>query len=433
MWHIRRNKKKILWEFVNTCGVEHVNHLQNPGVGWYTMYSFAIEDELPEDLIWCLHEEETIAFVLLDISAYREKMLDAAAMIHFKQILGFFRKQNKDVILRPVYDREGRGAEQEPKTLNLILGHLKQIAKVLQEVPHSVFLVQGALIGNWGEMHGSEYLSEMCLKQLYQCMEHYFPKYIILAVRTPALWRTCCVESELDNKERRLSLFDDALFGSETDLGTFGYCTREAAGWTGSWSGMEELRFWNRICRQLPSGGETVLGDLEPSVQEVIHRMEQMHISYLNHRYDARVIEKWKQQICQSHGIWQGQSLYQYIGAHLGYRFVVENPELIFKQKTASLRFHVKNTGFGACWFETEMELIQETDTECYSYSLGNVLQNLENNNSCQIAVPVRQEAGKFFLRAYRKTDKKSIQFANSAADNRKCYLGCLQNCDLQQ
>ena len=107
---------------------------------------------IPNELIWCLHAEESIAFVLLDIGSYRDRTLDETALEHLEQILGFFLEQQKDVILRPVYDREGKGKEREPENLSLVTGHLKQIAEALKRMPNSVFAVQGTLIGNWGEM-----------------------------------------------------------------------------------------------------------------------------------------------------------------------------------------------------------------------------------------------------------------------------------------
>ena len=126
MWHIRKNKKQILWQFVKKTVEEETKVFQNPGIGWYTMYSFAIEDEMiPNELIWCLHAEESIAFVLLDIGSYRDRTLDETALEHLEQILGFFLEQQKDVILRPVYDREGKGKEREPENLSLVTGHLK--------------------------------------------------------------------------------------------------------------------------------------------------------------------------------------------------------------------------------------------------------------------------------------------------------------------
>lgn len=435
MWHIRKNKKQILWQFVKKTAEEETKVFQNPGIGWYTMYSFAIEDEMiPKELIWCLHAEETIAFVLLDIGSYRDRMLDETALEHLEQILGFFLEQQKDVILRPVYDREGKGKEREPEDLSQVTGHLKQIAEALKRMPNSVFAVQGTLIGNWGEMHGSRYLSAEDLRQLYQCMEENFPLQVVLAVRTPALWRTCCTEADLERHNRRLSLFDDALFGSETDLGTFGFRTREASEWTERWNRMEELRFWEQVCRYLPSGGETVLGEVEYSEHAVIHQMKEMHVSYLNHRYDLRVLEKWRQISCQMPGIWQGHSLYEYIEAHLGYRFVVENLEFISEKKRISLRFAVKNKGFGACWFETEVELIQETEAEWHRYPLGNLLQDLACEDHRQIVVPLKPEEGKIFLCAYRKSDCRMISFAHATSDHGMLYLGCLRRaaCDSQ-
>lgn len=141
----------------------------------------------------------------------------------------------------------------------------------------------------------------------------------------------------------------------------------------------------------------------------MIHQMKEMHASYLNHRYDLRVLEKWRQISCQMPGIWQGHSLYEYIEAHLGYRFVVENLEFISEKKRISLRFAVKNKGFGACWFETEVELIQETEAEWHRYPLGNLLQDLACEDHRQIVVPLKPEEGKIFLCAYRKSDGRMI------------------------
>ena len=59
------------------------------------------------------------------------------------------------MILRPVYDREGKGRECEPDSFEQVLEHLQQIGGLLRDMQHSVFIFQGMLAGSWGEMHDS--------------------------------------------------------------------------------------------------------------------------------------------------------------------------------------------------------------------------------------------------------------------------------------
>lgn len=67
------------------------------------------------------------------------------------------------MILRFSYDLEGKGLEKEPGSIRLVEEHMQQIGEVIREYADDIFAVQGILIGNWGEMHGSRYLTPGCL------------------------------------------------------------------------------------------------------------------------------------------------------------------------------------------------------------------------------------------------------------------------------
>lgn len=54
------------------------------------------------------------------------------------------------MILRPVYDREGKGLEAEPESFELVLTHLIQIGEVLEKEKHSVLVFQGISGGKLG-------------------------------------------------------------------------------------------------------------------------------------------------------------------------------------------------------------------------------------------------------------------------------------------
>ena len=68
--------------------------------------------------------------MLLDIYKYHSMPLDETALNSIRDILSFFVHYKKDVILRPVYDREGKGLEAEPESFELVLTHLIQIGEV---------------------------------------------------------------------------------------------------------------------------------------------------------------------------------------------------------------------------------------------------------------------------------------------------------------
>ena len=122
-------RKKKDWEFSQEVLEEGEEILyENPERGWYEIYTFPVEEKIdPQELKWSLHEQETLALVLLDLQKFREKPLDEQAIYNIKTILYFFASHKKDVILRPVYDREGKGLEAEPESFELVLTHLIQI------------------------------------------------------------------------------------------------------------------------------------------------------------------------------------------------------------------------------------------------------------------------------------------------------------------
>ena len=117
---IRFWKKKKAWEFSQEVLEEGEEILyENPERGWYEIYTFPVEEKIdPQELKWSLHEQETLALVLLDLQKFREKPLDEQAIYNIKTILYFFASHKKDVILRPVYDREGKGLEAEPESFD---------------------------------------------------------------------------------------------------------------------------------------------------------------------------------------------------------------------------------------------------------------------------------------------------------------------------
>lgn len=432
-WKNMMNKK--CWIFRQGELAESRSCLENPARGWYGIYTFPVQETInPEELRWSLREGESLVLVLLDIYKYRSMPLDETALNSIRDILSFFVHYKKDVILRPVYDREGNGRECEPDTFELMLEHIKQIGKILSDMKHSVFIFQGMLVGSWGEMHDSRYLLPEYMKQIWKCMQQCCGNDMYLAVRTPAQWRTLRNEKEFGQKEYAgLTLFDDGILGSMTHLGTFGTMTREAAGWAQAWMRKEEIEFISCLTAEVPCGGEVTSCIEEDSrmyeAEFIINELRSMHLTYLDSTYDRKVLDLWKTiswNCPDDSEIWQNCSLYEYIEGHLGYRLTVTNAEMRpLRRGKAEFVIEIENTGFGKMFQETELFLTVENENEIRVVSVSINLREIQaGSRKCGKAVIDLME-GRVFLKLQRKKDGRIIRFANKySADN--LYLGSL-------
>lgn len=426
---IWKNVSRNFGEFRPHPLEENTEQLVNPGRGWYRIYTFDLEKNVDlEELRWSLQAQETLALILLDLGGFQSRVLDQEALIQIRQILGFFADQDRDVILRPVYDREGKGKEKEPKEFSLVLTHLRQIGQLLREETHTVFLFQGLLVGNWGEMHGSRFLAKEQIREMWNTLSEYLGTEIYGAVRTPAQWRILVSESEYrKNSVPTLGVFDDGMFGSSTHLGTFGTMTREAAGWEQSWNRQEELNFLRALNQRLPFGGEAIAEETHTiSPEKLLKEMRILQPSYLNCVHDIRILEQWKQQSVECTDLWKECSLYDYIGAHLGYRFVVEKAEVTWRRfQKLQISITLANRGFGSLLQGADLLLIVEHDKQRKEYLMPCNMEQWQGGHTETVETVIDFMEGNLFLELRRKQDQRVIQFANQKNTD-SLYLGCL-------
>ena len=142
---------------------------------------------------------------------------------------------------------------------------MRQIFPVLNEFSDHIFVLQGIFLGSWGEMHSSRYLTKENIQKLeIQIKENISPK-IIRSVRKPVHWRMLCTE-EKEVFSEKIGLYNDGMFGSETDLGTFAAPGEEREyAWEEAWPPEREkvthcpvcsiCPAWRRSDRRLPSDG----------------------------------------------------------------------------------------------------------------------------------------------------------------------------------
>ncbi len=402
--------------------------LNLPCCGWYHVYTFMAAppaDGKPvEEEIW-LDEacrEEQLALVLIDIGAFQNSPLSREALLHIGQILAFFHQIGKMVILRFVYDREGRGMQKEPFAIAMVKRHMEQAGEAIRPWLEDILVMQGIFVGNWGEMHGSKFLDDVSLWELTDMLLSVTKGRCFLAVRTPAQWRRIMANPKAGPElERRLALYNDGIFGSPTDLGTYGTQSRAEAGETGSWSPGEELEWQSRFLDAVPNGGEILSCEPFQSYEQAAVQLGDMHVSYLNRIYHPDQLDCWRKETVQDQGCWQGVSGYDYIGRHLGYRFWVRD---VAEKKRRELRITVVNCGFGNLCEEADCFLVTDNGTGTESCKRLDTdarewMRGQETVLTIQLSPEETGPGSRVYLMLKRRSDGRILRFANRDSGER--------------
>ena len=113
--------------------------------------------------------------------------------------------------------------ENEPSSIKIVKSHMKQLGSIICEhmskkesLPGKILVHQGLFVGSWGEMHGSKFLSEARMKELSDTFLEATKGSCPIAVRKPVQLRQLSCQKTASNIN--FTLFNDAIFGSETDL-----------------------------------------------------------------------------------------------------------------------------------------------------------------------------------------------------------------------
>lgn len=413
-------QKKESWVLEKAAMEENISDLRNPSIGWYRIFRFPLEQQWePETVAACMNDSEQLAFVMIDIGAYRSRELDAAALENLRSILTFFHSRRKELILRLTYDTVGKGMEHEPTRFDQVQRHVLQLTGVLRAFADDIFVIQGVLAGSWGEMHNSRHLSKNRISAVLDMLDSRMGGRVFLSVRKPSYYRMMRRETDWGRQpEATIGLFNDAIFASPTDMGTYGIQPRSTAGWEQSWTAAEELVFQNQLCRTVPNGGEVICPETEPlSLEQTGKRLAEMHISYLNCQYDRRLLDVWSEQCWEQPDAWQGMNGYDYIGCHLGYRFRISDVCVQKNRWNGKLFVSVQleNVGFSACYFPAILTLCQMQSSgqmKLYPRQLAACCPGSKETTAVQFTLEPTESA--LFLKLTRSSDGRRIYFGTA-------------------
>lgn len=448
---------------------ESTRALKNPGCGWYHIYTF---DLSKENFLYIDCEEEELVLLLIDIHAFRGcEQIPKEALEYFSSILTFFEQHDKGIILRIVYDTKGRGMENEPSSIKIVKSHMKQLGSIICEhmgekksLPGKILVHQGLFVGSWGEMHGSKFLTEARMKELSDTFLEATKGSCPIAVRKPVQLRILsCKKTSQYASNTNFALFNDAIFGSETDLGTYGTIRKSALPENSErektpWAREDELSWQQSFMQQSFCGGE-VLGGMNTVSEsfgntdhpqrtldwkQVVEDIAKMHVSYLNSIYSKEVLDDWKTQRI----MWNGEEIskYDYIGRHMGYRFTVTQVKIsrVSKEKKKQtqsdtqspisksvITLTIKNTGFANLCEEAVCRLIlTENNENIKAFEIKSDPRTWNSGTDtvieCHIPKEVwtqKSQQTKLFLQLTRKRDGRIIEWANEEYD---CQFGVL-------
>lgn len=421
--------------------IEIADELRNPERGWYQIHTFVLSDDITMvDREYTLNNMDTIALLLIDISDYKNAPLDDEAIDKLRMIFSFFRDYRLGMIVRVVYDTNGRCMENEPSNEEQIIEHMTQVSRVLKEFESDIYICQGMLIGNWGEMHSSKFLSPSRLKRLSNAFREELKDTTFIAVRRPSYIRILFPQGE-DLRQKEVGLFDDAIMASPTHLGTFGDLSSKETIREHSWKPNEEIEYVSRLCDNVPYGGEALwpnepdsLDNVRASLKEIDKYFAVLHISYLNRIHDARFLDHLHSLTWKEKGPFRGLDGYEYVGRHLGYRFVVRKAVCSLLPNEDSIlkwEIEIENVGFARSYFESSVYI--EADDEFGERKKIDVsewidLTKIASRSKHKFTCMTEKLYGDVYLSATKASTKESVFFANKElgknADDSYIYLG---------
>jgi hypothetical protein len=302
----------------------------------------------------------TLLLLEMDLSDCKQRDLSRERLDELRHALTAARRAGLKVIFRAAYGFTRKHYRADPKDMDRILGHVRQLGAVLSERREVLCSVQAGFLGPWGEWHGSNWgdpPSREARRQLLFALLDAVPAPIPVQVRRPMFIRDLFADGpdgpRLTEKTAysgsrlsRTGWHNDALLSLPSDLGTYAQP---------GWDRRRELAWCQQHGRYTPFGGETVPSSEKTPVAQVVRELEQLHASYLNSAYHRGTLQKWR--TTEYHG----ECAFRQIERRLGYRLVADRLRYTSPVKAGAM-FHCEldlhNVGFAAPFLPREVALV---------------------------------------------------------------------------
>ncbi len=365
--------------------------LSNPSQGWYHSYSFSLDEEaFDKTATNAALEEDTdtvLCQLLINLDVYRTAEISQTALDKLQSILAAFSTTNKQILLRFYY-------EEEPEDLTYVYLHMEQLAPVIEGYSDYIYVMQGVFIGEEAfifteaSVEESEDASDDASEEdtsedsedasdesiddasdeevdgltdedyadLLAYESSIFNANFYLTAQTSTQYLAGSGEKylpnelmsfDVDNLASRLSIFTNSI---SLDL-----TTKEAA-------------YLKQLCLYVPSGGALDPDGGMEVFTSALEILQSRQISYLSADQAQDILTSWKENIYKGDDAFYGVTQYEYVTAHLGYRYVLQSVETDFNNwsdEDAKIELTLINEGFSAAYERFGFTLIfKNTATE---------------------------------------------------------------------
>lgn len=403
---------------------EDISQIKNPERGWFRIFKSdemnGIEKLKAQKISIVLLEADLKEFVTVPIS---EEKLD-----EISDAFTSARNNDLQVIFRAAYDFDGLPSS-EPKSLDIIKGHITQLKSILYRNEDILYCVQAGFLGPWGEWHSSFYGDPPSLTAmktvLFELMDA-VPKTRAVLVRRPVFIREIykgepggniiAETSAYDGSDlSRTGYFNDALLSTDDEYGT--YSDME-------YSRQDELEWADIHTKFTPFVGETNYLGANNNPENAVYELNKLHAQSINIDYLPEVITKWKTTA------YNDINTYDYISNRLGYRFILSEMKIssqVIKGGVLHVVLNMKNEGFGNLINRREFEMILKNGPVIYSAKVSDdprmwFRENGMMKKDLYFSVPSKISSGKWSVYlnlpsmypSLRENPEYSIRFANT-------------------
>ena len=417
--------------------------MQNPFRGFYKINGYMLSDktnkkELTKQIKQnCKANSYPLVLLEINLKNYANTDISSSAQQQLDTILTQYTSAKKQIILRFLYDWDGKALQSEPSAFFRIKNHIQQLSSTINKYKNCIYIIQGAFIGNVGEMNNSNYNDIDQIRQLIETLAESTDPQIYLAVRTPAQLRgilrtrtpLSSQDSESGNLASRLGLYNDGMLGNVYDMGTYDD-TPITSGSDMDEPGTreEELLYQYKLCQYVPNGGEVAIDNEYNDLENAVTDLAQMHVSYLNSEHEEDVLNKWKKSTYTGDDVFSGCTGYDYVEAHLGYRYFIQESHLDFHSivgDDATLYLTIANSGFSSAYKKYDTTLLITNQDTGKTKRLETTIDNRRISGNDQVTFKISPDIrslkkGTYTLSLEMKDSytEDCIHFANAGSED---------------
>lgn len=280
---------------------------------------------------WRTQERITLAWRVFYLDDYRSRPLPAQTLESIAADLAAARRAGIKLVVRFAYSEDS----DDDAPVDVVVGHVRQLAPLLNAQAGVVAFLQAGFVGRWGEWYYSRHYAHDANRPWDLSDTDWQARKTVLdtllrevSVQVPLQLRYVSAHRRLvaPADSGRVGVHDDCFLASDTDHGTFVDDT--------------ERNLLANLSTKAPVGGETCAVNGTRSQWESAQRdMSTYHWTYLNADYHRDVLASW------------GTGGYDTVNRRLGYRLRLVSsslPQRVYRGGSVEVRFVVANDGYAA-------------------------------------------------------------------------------------